>query len=380
MNRRFVRLFLLLPAAAVVVSCNDVTGPENLSRSVAVPIIGTRIFTSLALGDFHSCGIQGNGEAFCWGVNDKGQSGNGLSGEEGIGSPLVVLGGFIFSSLSAGGAHTCGITTSGVAVCWGNNILGQLGNATTQDRFEPTPVAGQHNFTSISASTAVHTCAIDDAGAAWCWGANEFGRLGDGTQATRNAPVAVSGGITFASISSGGGHTCGLSANGSAYCWGLNSRGQVGDGTNTDRLVPVPVATPLKFRMIAAGLAHTCALTTANVAYCWGDNVAGALGDGTTDSKNTPVMVEGGSEFTTIAVGERHACGITPEGITLCWGYNQFGAIGDGTFITRLQPVSLSLPIPFKHIAAGAYHTCGISTSNVTYCWGNNDGHQLGAQ
>jgi alpha-tubulin suppressor-like RCC1 family protein len=380
MNRRFVRLFLLLSAAAMAASCNDISAPVDLSRATAAPILGNHAFTELALGDFHSCGLQANGEAFCWGTNSKGQSGNGLSGDENIGSPLVVIGGFIFSSLTAGGAHTCGVLTSGASACWGNNVVGQLGVASNQDKFEPTQVAGEHRFTSISASTATHTCALDDTGAAWCWGENEWGRLGDGTETARNAPVAVSGGLTFASISSGGGHTCALTTDGTAYCWGYNVRGQVGDGTDINRLVPVTVATPLKFSMIKAGLTHTCALTTDNLAYCWGDNVAAALGDGTFDPKNTPVPVEGGNQFVTITLGERHACGLTPQGIALCWGYNQYGALGDGTFITRTEPVPISLPISFKRIAAGAYHTCGISTSNVTYCWGNNEGHQLGAQ
>lgn len=381
MNRRFVRRIIVLGAfTAFLGSCKDIVEPVNNFRNIAEPVSGGRIFTDLALGDFHSCGLNSVGEVFCWGANQQGQSGNGLSANERAAAPIAVLGGFIFAKIYAGGSHSCGITTDGVSMCWGNNVGGQLGIGSVETKPQPTAVVGGQVFTSLTTSTAAHTCGLTAAGAAWCWGENEFGRLGDGTQTLRNAPVAVSGGIVFTSISAGGGHTCGLTAAGTAYCWGLNSRGQVGDGTTANKLVPVPVSTSLKFRQIAAGVAHTCALTEQNIPYCWGDNVAGALGDGTTtSSQNTPVPVAGGNDFTMITVGERHACGLTGEGIVLCWGFNQFGALGDGTFITRTTPVPLSVPILFKKIAAGGYHTCGISVSNVTFCWGDNSGLQLGA-
>jgi alpha-tubulin suppressor-like RCC1 family protein len=382
MKSRFASRFLFAcVAAATLVSCNDVNTTEPTARATPAAILGNKTFVDLALGDFHSCALQANGEAFCWGINTQGQSGNGVSGDESVGTPLVVLGGFIFSSLTAGGSHTCGIQTSGISVCWGNNQGGQLGVNSTITKAEPTPITGEPQFIQISASTFAHTCALKANGEAWCWGIGEFGRLGNGASTQQNVPAQVSGGFSFKSVTAGGGHSCGLTADGTAYCWGYNEQGQIGDGTNTNRLTPVPVATTLKFKQIAAGLTHTCALDTNGNPFCWGDNVAGALGDGSLINKSSPVPVEGGANFTTIAVGERHACGLAPDGIVQCWGYNAFGALGDGTFApSRTQPVLLVNPILFKKIAAGAYHTCGISQSNVTYCWGDNSYHQLGAQ
>lgn len=380
MNRRFVLPFLALMSALItVVSCGEITPPVSLSRAVPAPILGNRVFTDLALGDFHSCGLTAGGEAFCWGVNAQGQSGNGLASDDGIGTPLIVLGGFVFTKLYAGGSHSCGILETGGSVCWGFNAAGQLGVGSYLTKFEPTTVSGEHIFTSLSLSTVFHSCGLKAAGSAWCWGDNDFGRLGDGTTTRRNEPTAVSGNLVFASISAGGAHNCGLTGDGTAYCWGLNSRGQLGDGTDQNRLVPTAVATALKFEQIVAGLAHTCALTLDDLAYCWGDNVGGALGDETTiEFRTTPARVAGLNQFNTIVVGERHTCGITIEGITLCWGFNNFGALGDGTFISRRAPVPLLTPIIFKKIAAGGYHTCGITPAGVTYCWGDNSGNQLG--
>jgi alpha-tubulin suppressor-like RCC1 family protein len=381
MIRRFTISLAACATAAVLVSCNDIAAPDETARNTPAPVIGNKTFVDLALGDFHSCALQANGEAFCWGVNSQGQSANGITGDETTSLPLVVLGGFIFSSLTAGGSHTCGIQTSGVPVCWGNNQGGQLGVGNTVARAEPTPIVGQLAFIQLSASTFAHTCGILGNGDAYCWGFGELGRLGDGTAAQRNSPALVVGGIAFTSITAGGGHSCGLTANGTAYCWGYNEHGQVGDGTNANRPSPVTVATTLKFKQIAAGLTHTCALDLQGNPYCWGDNVAAALGDGSLINKNSPVSVENGPNFTTITVGERHTCGLTVEGIVQCWGYNAFGALGDGTFVeVRTAPVLLSTatPLLFKKIAAGAYHTCGITTSNVTYCWGDNSLSQLG--
>jgi alpha-tubulin suppressor-like RCC1 family protein len=58
-------------------------------------------------------------------------------------SPVPVLGGLTFARVSAGNGHTCGVTTDGVAYCWGNNNYGQLGNGTTTNSSVPVKVAGQ---------------------------------------------------------------------------------------------------------------------------------------------------------------------------------------------------------------------------------------------
>jgi len=75
-----------------------------------------------------------------------------------------------------------------------------------------------------------HTCAIKQDGSLWCWGANYYGQLGDGTNTNKNTPVQImSSGVVAVSL--GGDYTCAIKQDGSLWCWGDNYYGQLGDGT-----------------------------------------------------------------------------------------------------------------------------------------------------
>jgi alpha-tubulin suppressor-like RCC1 family protein len=165
----------------------------------------------------------------------------------------------------------------------------------------PQKVIGNHTFVNVNVSRDGgynHTCAITARGKAYCWGANGSGQLGDGTtnQSRANGPQAVIGGLRFTSINPGQDHTCALTSKGRAYCWGANNYGQLADGTvsSSNANGPQPVIGGLKFASINGGAAHTCALTSRGKAYCWGANYDGQLGDGTTrhSNENGPQAVQ----------------------------------------------------------------------------------------
>ena len=137
------------------------------------------------------------------------------------------------------------LTTSGKAYCWGSNSSGQLGNEGLIDRTTPEPVLGEQ-FASLSAG-ADHTCGVATDNTVACWGHNGYGELGDGTTLNRWQPALVHGLVPGkrVELSTGSFYTCAVTDGYAAYCWGSNIEGQLGDGTTTDRSMPVRVVPPV---------------------------------------------------------------------------------------------------------------------------------------
>jgi len=325
-------------------------------RLVPVAVAGGLTFSTLSASSFHTCGVTTSGAAYCWGLNNFGWLGNGSTISSSV--PVAVSGGLTFSAVSTGQVHTCGLTTSGAAYCWGRNAEGQLGTGDTigpescptqgtpallSCSSAPVSVTGGLSFSAVSVGGGgLHTCGLTTGGAAYCWGDNFAGQLGNGSTTSSSVPVAVTGGLTFSAINAGRFHACGLTAGGAASCWGANSDGQLGDNTTTSRLAPVPVNGGLAFVTLAGGHYHTCGVTTGGAAYCWGWNDAGGLGDGTFTSKLAPVAVTGGLSFTAVSSGYGHTCGLATTGTTYCWGYNAFAQLGVGNSIGTNVPVKVT--------------------------------------
>ena len=150
-----------------------------------------------------------------------------------------------FSQFTSNGGYTCALTTTGQAYCWGLNNQGQLGNnSTTNSRI---PVAVQMpagvSFQSITAGS-LHTCALTTTGQAYCWGLNNQGQLGNNSTTNSRIPVAVQmpAGVSFQSITAGSLHTCALTTEGKAYCWGYGGSGQLGNNSTTDSSIPLAVS------------------------------------------------------------------------------------------------------------------------------------------
>jgi len=351
---------------AVAVGTATITATsEGRTGAATITGLGTP-FTALSAGTAHTCGLTSAGVGYCWGLGAE------LT-------PVPVPGGLVFMALTAGIEDTCGLTSAGAGYCWGYNSYGQLGDGTTVNRASPVPVAGGLVFTALTLGNGFHTCGVTSAGAAYCWGWNTFGGLGDRTTTDRPAPVPVADGLVFTALSAGGWHTCGLTGAGAAYCWGYNVFGQLGDGeTSQQRLFPVAVQGGLVFKELSAGDGHTCGRTSAGVGYCWGNNGNGQLGDGTTVARVSPMPVAGGLVFTALTARGYHTCGLTNVGAAYCWGGNDYGQAGDGTTVDRASPVPVGGGLVFAALTSGYGHTCGRTTTGAAFCWGRNTSGQLG--
>jgi alpha-tubulin suppressor-like RCC1 family protein len=161
-------------------------------------------------------------------------------------------GGQRFIAVSPGQSYACGIVEGGQAFCWGANNFGQLGATTStcvagsQNPCSSTPIAvgGDYRFSDISAG-GDHTCAVRQDGAGMCWGNGMFSKLGDGfLHPQSDTPIQVISNVSFVAISAGADHTCATGTDENLYCWGANDVGQLGDGTDNIGLTPVAVAQP----------------------------------------------------------------------------------------------------------------------------------------
>jgi alpha-tubulin suppressor-like RCC1 family protein len=272
------------------------------SSPTPVRVSGTLVFESLSAGGTHTCGVTKIGQGYCWGGNWHGQLGIGsLDGEEKHSccrtQPIRIVGDLSFSQVTAGGIHTCGLTKEGKTYCWGIANFGRLGLGPTNiiNLPKPTLVSGALEFVSINPG-GFFTCGVTQAKIVYCWGAGSNGELGIASFVDeRDIPAMVSGNRRFLMISSGNNHTCAIGTDGTAYCWGANRFGQVGDGSTENKNIPVPVSAGLKFKSITSGgndfSGHTCGITVDERTLCWGDNRWGQLGRDSSPGSLKPLLV-----------------------------------------------------------------------------------------
>ena len=286
--------------------------------------------------------------------------------------------------INAGTERNCAIK-DGALYCWGRNNVGQLGDGTEDDRSVPTPVLTMGSGVTEVSTRYSHTCAIKDE-ALYCWGWNISGQLGGGTitsylvsNPNPNPVLTMDSDVT--QVSAGGAHTCAIK-DGELYCWGSTRQGQLGhdDGTTGDKPTPTQVKNMTSgVTQVSAGGAHTCAIQSGKL-FCWGSNGSGRLGhdDGTTDDKPTPTQVKNmTSGVTQVSAGGAHTCAIK-NGELWCWGRNKYGQLGDGTTDDKPTPTQVkNMTSGVTQVSVGYHHICAIKSGGL-WCWGRSDYGQLG--
>jgi len=191
----------------------------------AMPTLGPQLGSLRAIGVSASsratCAIGVDSLAYCWGDNSLGQAGIGtavtplatvtrVSTDVKFRSISTASGREIDRRIPLASAHTCAVAGTGRIYCWGSNVSGELGR-TSGDFRRPdttvTPAGGTVRFKAVSTGggtifvdiagphASAHTCALTDRGAIYCWGAQEAGKLGNGTSsvvATQVTPTRIS--------------------------------------------------------------------------------------------------------------------------------------------------------------------------------------------
>jgi hypothetical protein len=359
----------------------------------------------------------------------------------------------VWSAISVGlGDHACALTKSGTAYCWGQGEHGQLGVTVAKNCrqvfFDPTlheepwgcstiPVQvvcpnGACNFVAISAGFK-HTCAIDSAQDAWCWGSNFAGEIGDGTSNSASignpTPRLVTGGHKFTAISAGTHFTCGLTVQHRVLCWGDNGNAIIPNSFTDQVLTPTDVNILGNSESIDVGFVHACARATMGRLYCWGANtiehLLGSTGFVSSPRCTTCPAVPRLMQFADIpaldmklvdavSAGMHLTCAHVTTGENSCWGTavpqrsnsptpdylsaggsayctvvnrgptcagnGHNGVLGDGSFAFGLRGPTRPLAKPFDYVAIemGITSGCGIGTDDQLYCWGQNTHGKLG--
>lgn len=342
---------------------------------------------SVSAGWAHTCAVLADGSAACWGGNQFGQLGNGglalASCADGFAvcsnGPVAVSGTARWTRLAAGFLYTCGIDASGAASCWGAGGRGQLGNGNQASSRVPTLVSGGLTFGAFAAVTGGDFMCGLSAGALYCWGTGHVGQPGNGSVAQlATTPYRVSPTQTFTAVAVGEAHACALDGAGAAYCWGGNGAGQVGDGTLINRTLPVAALGSRSYTQIVAGLGHTCALDATGVAFCWGASAQVGRTSTSAVDQATPGAVAGAQRFVQLAAGGWHTCGLDNAGQTWCWGDNARSQFGDGTLTPSQLPMRITNLPTFVQITSGGAHTCGITAAGAVWCWGADTYGQTG--
>ena len=346
MSKYFIFTIMIFLSTYTGCGDDDGGGGNGNNSGTPKPIrtVGVRSFGQVSAGTGTTCALTIGGGVNCWGNGDDGQLGNGSNNglnfprdpvQDSNGDPITGI-----VQISVGGSHVCSVTNLGKVLCWGSSLNGQLGNnANTNSNQAVEVVDGDGSITPLSgivevSSGSVHTCALTEQGGVLCWGNGLVGQLGNGDDnADKNYPVAVmeSGDVPLAGIvqiSTDGYYTCGLKSGGTVVCWGFGGDGRLGNGDTVSKSYPVTVvasegsSNPLgDIVQISTGLSHACALTSMGGVKCWGFGGDGRLGNGDTVNKSYPVTVaapEGSSnpldDIVQIGTGSNYACARTSMG------------------------------------------------------------------
>jgi len=349
----------------------------NLTRTSPTSVSGMASVSSISAGNYHVCAVLTDSTVKCWGQNFFGQLGDGTSSDRTTPTAVTQITGA--DAVSLGANFSCARLTNGTSKCWGDNSYGQRGHGAKSNRNLPTSIDAVTSVTSVVIGQD-HRCVVVTGGAVKCWGKNTFGQLGNGSTTDSSVPVQVPGLTGISKVTLGLNHTCALEeSSGNVKCWGLNNYGQLGNGTNVNQSSPIAVSGLTGQISLASGMYHSCAVHQSGVVKCWGYNNYGQLGDGTsTTSSNSPVSWNSSNVAVSVSAGEWHSCAVRDDGFVNCWGYNALGQLGNASITNSSSPVTVESLSDVSKISLGSSHSCALLSTGAAKCWGHNAAGQIG--
>jgi alpha-tubulin suppressor-like RCC1 family protein len=235
-------------------------GSNNDRYTPTVPQ-GVADVVKVSLGDSQACVRRSNDRLDCWSQVEH----SGVGGVSDVADVVDIEAGFFMTT------------------AW-------LRDGSTRQWGKPVPVIPVQSRIKRVASGYYHACVLADTGRVYCSGSG----AGDGQNGESEGDDSHVRGISDAiDLAAGFEHNCALLSDRTVWCWGQNQRGQLGNGTNDDSFLPGKVQGLENVAQIQCGRDHSCARLEDGSILCWGSNEYGQLGDGSEEDSTTPVRVRG---------------------------------------------------------------------------------------
>lgn len=280
--------------------------------------------------------------------------------------------------IAGNGTHTLGIKTDSTLWAWGYNDYGQLGNGSNAYGYAPTKVGSASGWQVVAAGYD-HSLGIKD-GMLWAWGSNFAGELGNGSYNSVSSPEQIGTNVNWVFVSCGLDFSTALNKDGTIWAWGGNNYEQLGDGTFSHKKIPTQVGTGTDWQSIAAGDNFCLAIKNDGTLWGWGDNEYGTLGIGNLVSiKIIPIQIGTDNDWKTVSAGASHSLALKNDGTIWGWGSNRFQQLGITPVTTQYTPTRISSDNDWQSIAAGGIHSIALKTNGTLWSWGGNNYGQLGS-
>jgi alpha-tubulin suppressor-like RCC1 family protein len=355
----------------------------------------------VATGRNHTCAITRDDDIRCWGDNSVGQLGTPTTATcftvacSKDPMPVVCPAGAVckFKSVAAGGDHTCAVDTQGKAWCWGQDgseavgepWFGSQPNHTHRNVPANMPLGGSANFAAIDTGPA-HTCALTATQDIFCWGANASGELGWPTSIITNTFKAtmIANGNKYRSITTGAMHSCAIQTNGLLDCWGDNTNFQLTGNTNSSTFITVnpkiPLLTGRTVKRVGAGTSGTCAESSDDNVICWGKPAISA----SASTRSPGYVALFASSSTSLATDAEDCAGGSANCSQHCVT-DGAGELQCGWWVTAGTPQLSKVKKPWTDYGVdwtqtdvGPNHVCAVTSEFDIWCFGKNDHGQFG--
>ncbi len=359
----------------------------RFSEQLQVEEITPSLVEKVVTGEAHSCALK-EGKAYCWGKNDNGQLGTQTDPPNSNSTtPVEVQNLNKVVDISTSHNFTCALLENQTVKCWGENTYKQLGALTAND-YSATPVQVQNLANVIKISSGYyHACALLSDNDVYCWGKYDDGRLGyNATESSLVAnPVTFTTSDPIKDLSTGNMHSCAILENGAVFCWGKNDYGQLGDDPTSTLSSSQPTIIEGTYEvasLLSAGNSFNCVAMSAGGIKCLGQNDSDAGQLGKADLLELfsysfiDVDVLAGKQISSVSSNSSHSCVVIEKKI-YCWGKNDYGQLGNGTIDSPLTSVLVTDSEGATSVAAGKLHSCAVIKGEV-FCWGRNNQGQLG--